>query len=354
MNDLDMDDAFDFKALSLDEPEERLQKSFESSFHINNDEGLQPQLNSAVEELIVPVITATPLPNSRANSNGPGAAVSSAGTPDQGPWAKRPSPSDLSPFQPGVTAQKLDAMAMDPNHVFKSAQTPFPFPFTAVPTLTSSDTQSAATSASEPRSNQGKSRIPDTDLTADHSGIGSSAKEEVEVPEWMQSDAELTSSLTWDQQQQILKDAATGPNFSSQDFSLGWGSSDLSTTVDSNALFGFSSYPTFESLPISATIAEEMYRQTSGQFANTLETTSTSLSYMKDAGGFAKYGSISGNQWLASSDPLSPNSSPLPPASKGVNIHQWQGWRTVPERHQDVELDFDEDLEIDSPKIKDD
>ena len=175
-------------------------------------------------------------------------------TPDNGPWAKLPSADagDINPYLPGVTAQKLDAMAMDPYHIFKSAppqagDSPFSIP-----------PPSSSTSSSQDQKDKDKDRKQDE--RADD------GDKKDKIPEWMLADPELkptTTDLGW---------TPTTTTTSQKDDELGWGDpgtfggfgysgADLSTTVDSNALFGFSSYPTYESLSFANAIAEEQHRK---------------------------------------------------------------------------------------------
>ncbi|KAF9347622.1 hypothetical protein BGX26_000906 [Mortierella sp. AD094] len=350
MDDFEMDEAFDFKALSLDEPEDRLRKTFEESFHVSTVQEQQQQVasSSAIPHSTHKSLTETSPAIPEIGSQ----STIATETPDNGPWAKIPSGSDANPFQPGITAEKLDAMAIDPNHVFKSAQTPDPFPFTVVPPAPSSemDSESSKTTASsDTSSTKGKNK-------AELSGSTSDQSDQDKIPEWMLADPELTPQPDWGP-----KDA-TGPGFTSQDFALDWSSSaDHSTTMDSNVLFGFSSYPTYESLPISNAIADEQYRRAMGAG---FESESDNASSSTLQGGFAKYGSSgTGNEANAQtfgyrgSIPGSftndhHTTGVAVAASSGTNSQQWQNWRSGSSHDQDLDLDLDIDALNDSPKIK--
>ncbi|KAG0000404.1 hypothetical protein BGZ65_004395 [Modicella reniformis] len=316
MNDHNMEEVFGFRTLSLDEPEERLQKTFEHSFHL-----------TPVQDQQVP-------PESAQSQTAESSTILTTTTPDNGPWAKLPSPNKIHPYQPGITAEKLDAMAMDANHVFKSAQTPFPSPFTVPPSSSGPPTESSA---------------PDTK----------------EIPNWMLEDPNLAHQIGWD-----ITDTS-GPAFTSRDFALDWGTnSGFSTTVDPNITFGFSSYPTYESLSISDVIAEEHYRRSAG-LGSPLDGSSSSASQ----GGFAKYGQMGSGegtgasflghmkvtdgsaatdqdfQWTsqgAAANPLSPPSLSL---STTNNQQQWQTWRSAVEQDQDHDLDLNA-LDNEGPEIQ--
>ncbi|KAG0239446.1 hypothetical protein B0O80DRAFT_499331 [Mortierella sp. GBAus27b] len=345
MNDHDMDETLDFNTLSLAEPEERLQRAFEHSLHLSpNQEDLQQestlsQLDRLLTETERPIGTLEQL-----DSSLPDAGETT--TPDNGPWAKLPSPSEIHPYQPGITAEILDAMAMDPNHVFKSA--PTPSPFTVPPS--SSDIPEQSSSAVRKDKDDG-------DATRDE------AKDE--IPAWMLEDPKLTLQIGWD-----VTDTS-GPNFTSKDFTLDWASSgDLSTTIDPTIMFGFSSYPTYESLSISNVIAEEHYRRSAGitpSYDDPSSPTSDS--------GFAKYGQMTSGEGAgalffgykpvanetaamdlgALRDNQDPKSTPASSSfsAEKQKQKQWQTWRTSPGHVEDLDLDLDLDpSEPESPKIK--
>ncbi|KAF9171181.1 hypothetical protein BGX21_001691 [Mortierella sp. AD011] len=352
MDDLEMDEAFDFKALSLDEPEDRLTRTFEQSFHVSTVQEQQQQQEHATSSSAIPYSTHESLTETNPTTPEIGSQSTIATeTPDNGPWAKIPSGSDASPFQPGITAEKLDAMAMDPNHVFKSAQAPDSFPFTVVPPVPSSEINSKsskATAGSNVSSTKGKSKMELSGSTSDQS-------DQDKIPEWMLADPELTPQPGWGP-----KDA-TGPSFTSQDFTLDWSSSgDHSTAMDPNVLFGFSSYPTYESLSISNAIADEQYRRVTGTGSesgsgNTFSSTSQ--------GGFAKYGSSASGDaadaqafgyrgFMSGSIPNNHHTTEAAATSSTTNSQQWQNWRSGSSSGQDLDLDLDIDALDESPKIK--
>ena len=369
MNDQDMDEAFDFKELTLDEPEERLQKVFEQSFHLSSQQAQEsavppppPPLSLALSEDSKQGVVVV--------ENTHGQKPETTATPDNGPWAKIPPPSDVHPFQPGVTAEKLDAMAMDSNHVFKSASAPFPFPFT-VPPSTTTTTTTTATTTTTTDATLGSSMDVSNVTTENADATRSVIKEN--IPEWMLEDPELVAQIGWD-----IKDTS-GPNFSSKDFTLDWAnSSDISTMIDSNIMFGFSSYPTYETLPISSAIAEEHYRRSTGDAFNHPVSPTTA------GDGFAKYGTGDGmgavffghksptNESLLTDPGIlwgepsttttvpsglfssSSSSSPASPTDK-LQHQQWQTWRSAPGPVRDLDLEADLDLDAsdtESPTIK--
>ncbi|KAF9431708.1 hypothetical protein BGZ76_011800 [Entomortierella beljakovae] len=327
MDDLDMDQAFDFKTLSLDDPDEQLRKTLEHSLNLDADQ--EPWQTSAIPHStneVQPYSAATVLPESEEQSP--------IEVPDNGPWARLPTGKEVHPFQPGVTAEKLDAMALNPNHMFKSAQTPFPY---SVPTPEAGPSGSKSTNQTNPVSAKGNEKT----------GQNNNQNEQDKIPEWMLEDPELVEQPQWS-----LKDT-TGPNFSSQDFALDWSSSgDLSTTIDSNVLFGFSSYPTYESLAISSTIAEEQHRRVTGSgFNNPTSPTSND-------GGFAKYVSSNASGLTNSTafgfKGLSSDSTTTDNQASGSvkpNALQWQNWRSAPSDHIDLDLDLD-DFDDDPSGIK--
>lgn len=350
MNDQDMEEALDFNTLSLDEPEERLQKVFEHAFHLN------PSQNQNPSELSIHASTLLLEEIAKQEATVEGRAGSSSEpketeTPDNGPWAKLPTPGKIHPFLPGITAEKFDAMAMDPNHVFKSAQTPLSFSFTTPPS-TSDTTSTAFTSeqgsvGSVARKGKTEDRVTNLEIRDD------------EIPEWMLEDPELVPQRGWN-----VTDTSDPP-FTSRDFTLDWGSSDdISTMVDSNIIFGISSYPTYESLPISSVITEEQYRRSTGLDPPADDPSSPT------SGGFAKYGQMGADALffgyqsetnvtgVADTGPLqdSQSAAPNPISSSSppkFDQQQWGTWRSAPGQVQDLDLDLDLDVsDAESPPFK--
>lgn len=229
-----MDEALDFSVLSLHSAEERLQMTFEQSLHIHENDNDNIDHEHLRQQLEC------------------GDATTEDNTESSGPWAKLPSTlAEMNPYQPGVNAQKLDAMAMDPNHVFKSSSISFPL--------------------TEP-----------TSPSKEDSGKASAADKEDQIPDWMLADPEMVPN--WMRNAQSTSAAAEAEV-------LDWSSSgpDLSTTVDANSLFGFSSHPTFESLAISKEIANELQRRQSEDECASGSTSTTSSTKMRE-GGFARFG----------------------------------------------------------------
>ncbi|KAF8986030.1 hypothetical protein BGZ46_010447 [Entomortierella lignicola] len=335
MNDLEMDEAFDFKALSLDEPEDRLTKAFEESFHVGINQ--EQQQKQTVSSSAIPHSARESLAETfPANSESGDETTSTTETPDNGPWAKIPTGSE-NPFQPGITAEKLDAMAIDPNHVFKSSQTPNPFPFTEIPQASTSKAGSefnGATRGTETSSFNEK-------IKAEPSGLPAQDDQD-KVPAWMLADPELTPQPGWGPRD------ATGPTFTSQDFTLDWSSNaDHSTAVDSNVLFGFSSYPTYESLSISNVIADEQYKR----IGNGFEASSSEL----EQGGFAKYGSQDTGGAQTFGYRGSTNDHQISATATNPSLtdsQQWQNWRSGPNQDHKIDFDLDFDALDESPKIK--
>ncbi|KAF9404238.1 hypothetical protein BGZ94_004277 [Podila epigama] len=285
-----MDDLLDFSALSLHSDEEKLQKSFEHSLQIHDRISTDVGPQSHEQE--------------REESTEAAATVDSD---NNTPWATLPSNlAELNPYQPGMDAQKLDAMALDPNHVFKSSTMSFPLREPSPPT------QAADTTESDKKES---------------------------IPEWMLADPEMTPNWT---------NTSTGSTTWNDSSTLNWSSSgpDLQTTVDSNALFGFPSYPTFENLPISNVIADEVHRRNTEE-AGISDSITTSLSTQKTReGGFARFGnSVRGDGTVAPSFKGVSNSDPLisdadqrqqqgsASGSLQANLQvgsgsAWQTWRT--------------------------
>ncbi|KAG0263328.1 hypothetical protein BG011_008957 [Mortierella polycephala] len=335
MDDQAMDEAFDFSALSVDEPEDRLQKTMERALHLDVK---QEQSNKQLGDL-----NSTMLQSREQDAES--VAMNTADTttmteaPDNGPWAKLPLTSEKSPFLPGITAQKLDAMAMDPKHTFRSAQTPYPFPF-SVP-ASSSASNSGSTNIAE------KSDT-DTSLSKGGESVEASENDKEKIPDWMLADPEMTPQPSgWS-----MTDTS-GPGYTSKDFSLDWSDGvDRSTTVDANAIFGFSSYPTFESLPISNVIAEEQHRRNMAEWGDP----SLSTSHLRD-GGFSRFGNTAhGDGHLTPSfGSRDPDSTPtaLPPTSISssalpmdrTDSQQWQNWRAGPTNDHDIDLEMEEEVD---------
>ncbi|KAF8929280.1 hypothetical protein BGZ58_009047 [Dissophora ornata] len=376
MNDHEMDVPFDFTAFTLDEPEERLQQAFEHSLHLDSNTDQHeyltsttaiPHPNTTAPTTSTPSATLTAGGASSSNGEASSAPLSPTQIPDNGAWAKLPSPSEVNPFQPGITAQKLDAMAMDPNHVFKSAQTPDPSPFPVPPpqpsaSLSSDMNMEASGSTSQPSSFKGKGKESDNPDSSTNDNKEEMEEEKGRISQWMLGDPKLTSQSSgseWD-----ITDAS-GPPFTSEDFTLvggDWASSDsFSTMVDSNIMFGFSSYPTYESLPISGAIAEEQHRramEAEAELSPVSEDPSTSFwsnsseSQMKE-GGFARY--VKNDQMLQWGSQGTATTTTSTALASNQQHQQWQNWRSVPELEHDLDLDLELDynaLDEGSPKIK--
>ncbi|KAF9192485.1 hypothetical protein BGZ51_005497 [Haplosporangium sp. Z 767] len=335
MDDQAMDEAFDFSALSVDEPEDRLQKTMERALHLDVK---QEQSNEQLGDLDSTMLQSQEQ-NAKSVAMNVADATTKAETPDNGPWAKLPSTSEKSPFLPGITAQKLDAMAMNPNHIFKSAQTPYPFPF-SVP-ASSSTPSSGSTSVT-------RKSESDTGLSKDVESVEVNGNDKEKIPDWMLADPEIKpQQLGWS-----ITDTS-GPEYTSKDFSLDWSDGvDRSTTVDANAIFGFSSYPTFESLPISNVIAEEQHRRNMAEWGDS----SLSTSHIRE-GGFARFGNaVHGDGHLTPSfGSRDPDSTPtaLSPTSTSSSAlstdrtgsRQWQNWRTEPTNDHDTDLEMEEEVD---------
>ncbi|KAF9920174.1 hypothetical protein FBU30_010041 [Linnemannia zychae] len=388
MNDHDMEEDFDFGGLTLGEfPRDQTTQSSDV-LHLTDslstatllDKNSTSQDQAGTHSQIGSTTIATDsTPNPTSSIASPTSLASSTSTlgptPDNGPWAKLPSESgEINPFLPGVTAQKLDAMAMDPYHVFKSAP----------PNSGYSIPQPATTSSSQKQQEQ------DQDENVQRQDVSSEDK----IPNWMLEDPELkpTTHLDW----------TTTTSFSPTHENDDWGSpgsfagiggfadnSNLSTTVDSNALFGFSSFPTYESLPIANAIAEEEYRKHTllaaseggyDPFSSYSTNNETSEASRTQEGGFARYGNMSRGdrehvltfgQNISSLDSGSTvnqdhdfvwDSKDHRTGLTGSQPHsQWQIWRpnNVPSSGATIQVldDLDEDLTEDifnegSPKIK--
>ncbi|KAK5809105.1 hypothetical protein F5H01DRAFT_382458 [Linnemannia elongata] len=396
MDDLDMEEEFDFGGLTLGEfprssishPTDVLHLSDSLSAASLSDQSSAAQALQAQQAQAVSTSNTTPLSAVTASGSGEGDEP----TPDNGPWAKLPSADagDINPYLPGVTAQKLDAMAMDPYHIFKSAppqsgDSPFSIP---------------PPSSSQDQKDKDKDRKQDA-RTDD--GI-----KKDKIPDWMLADPELkptTTDLGW---------TTTTTTTSQKDDGLGWGDpgtfggfgysgADLSTTVDSNALFGFSSYPTYESLSFANAIAEEQHRKhTILASGGTYDPFSSSSSNSSGAdgggqtrttreGGFARFGNTvrgdgqiapvfgrrpsssfgsgssgsgigggSGNEHGFTWDNKDQRKSPTAAAgSEQQGQAQWQTWRSrggptqgVPDLDQLMDEDDLEDDPFDEPQIK--
>lgn len=308
-----MEEDFDFGGLTLGEfPRSGTTQSVEVS-HLSDsllaatlsDQSSAAQAQQAQAQAQAQVsstnsssaVTAVTTPNSRGGEGG-----EEGTTPDNGPWAKLPSvgAEDFNPYLPGVTAQKLDAMAMDPHHVFKSAPSQSgDSPFSIPPP--SSTTQSQDQQQQKDKNNDRK-QDDKTDMNKD------------KIPDWMLADPELkptTTDIGWGTTTMALTS-------SQKDDSLGWGDpgmfggfgysgADLSTTVDSNALFGFSSYPTYENLSFANAIADEQHRKNTllasgGAYDDFSSPSSSSDGQTRTTreGGFARFGnSVRGDGQIA-------------------------------------------------------
>lgn len=402
MDDLDMEEDFDFGGLTLGEFP-RSTSNLTDVLHLSDSlsaaslsdqssvaQAQQAQQAQAVSTSNTTLSTTVTAPPS-GEQEGP--------TPDNGPWAKLPSANadDINPYLPGVTAQKLDAMAMDPYHIFKSAppqsgDSPFSIP---PPPSSSSSTLSS-------KNQKDKNKDRKQDERTDDGGTKD------KIPAWMLADPELkptTTDLGW-----VTTTTAT----SQKDDGLGWGDpgtfggfgysgADLSTTVDSNALFGFSSYPTYESLSFANAIAEEQHRKhtilASGGAYDPFSSCSSNLSGADGGGqtrttregGFARFGNtVRGDGQIAPVFGRRPSSS-LGSGSSGSGVDggsgnehgftwdnqdqrkslaavtgseqqgqaQWQAWRSsggptqgVPDLDQLMDEDDLEDDPFDEPQIK--
>ncbi|GJJ74293.1 hypothetical protein EMPS_06651 [Entomortierella parvispora] len=271
-----MDETFDFSELSLEEPGDQMAGLIEQSLQLNEPHSAIPSYSSEEREqqqndlFKIEEQTAS-------GTGGPGDTIV-----DNGPWAKIPPSSSriVDPYQPGITAQKLDAMAADPHHVFRSSQTPFPFPFTVPPSppLNASPTTAAngVTSGSS---------VPPTPSTSTSSSRGATLSKDSQsdekdlandkIPAWMLEDPKLVPNWT--------PTTVTHDQTADED----WASlQDRSTTVDSAALFGFTSFPSYESLSIANAISEEQHRRQSNDDGDQ----DNLLPEAEPAGGFARYG----------------------------------------------------------------
>ncbi|KAF9147108.1 hypothetical protein BG015_011308 [Linnemannia schmuckeri] len=393
MEDFDMEEDFDFGSLTLGESPRSsispstevldLSDSLSATTLSDQSSAVQAQQAQAQTSNTNPT---TALTTATTTISGEGERGGEEGaTPDNGPWAKLPSSGagDINPYLPGVTAQKLDAMAMDPHHVFKSAPPHSgDLPFSIPPPSSSS----SSSSREQQQKDKDKNRIQD-EKTDD----GKKDK----IPDWMLADPEFkpTTDFDW---------ITTTMTTSQKDDSLGWGDpgtfggfgysgADLSTTVDSNALFGFSSYPTYETLSFANAIAEEQHRKhtilASGGAYDPFSSSSSSSGGGEQTrttreGGFARFGNtVRGDGQIAPVFGRRPSSS-LTSGSSGSgtdvgssNDHgftwdkqdqrksltagseqrhkpQWQTWRTsgsTPQGVPDLDQLMDEDLEEDDP-----
>ncbi|KAG0029890.1 hypothetical protein BGZ81_003327 [Podila clonocystis] len=298
-----MDEALDFSVLSLHSAEERLQLTFEPSLHIRENDNIHihEQLHQQLEH----------------------AHATAEDNTDSGPWAKLPSAlAEMNPYQPGVNAQKLDAMAMDPNHVFKSSSISFPLtePVTTSPSKEDSD------------------KAPGAD-------------KEDQIPDWMLADPDMVPN--W-----MRNSHSTSATESEV---LNWSSSglDLSTTVDANSLFGFSSHPTFETLAISDVIASELQRRQSedeSTSGSTSTSTSTSASKTRE-GGFARFDNKSQRDGaiaptFGSSEVRRDSASGQGFVTGGERSTPWQtgngnSWRTWRTNNAPMEVEVDVEDEYD-------
>ncbi|KAG0270831.1 hypothetical protein BGZ95_001442, partial [Linnemannia exigua] len=415
MDDLDMEEDFDFGNLTLGEFPQGSTPQSSEVLHLSDslsaatlsDQQAQEQVQAAstTSTASSTSITTVTTPTSEREP-----------TPDNGPWAKLPSTSgEINPYLPGVTAQKLDAMAMDPHHIFKSAP--------PQSSSSSSFSYSIPPADSQAQQQQQRKSQKDKDTTQD-GDEGSGGKDK--IPDWMLADPELkpTTHLGWGTTTTSIATTNTSQN---DDDSLGWGDAgifgspgysgaDLSTTVDSNALFGFSSYPTYESLSIANAIAEEQHRKhtilaSGGTYDPFSSSSSSSFGEGGHArtreGGFARFGNtVRGDGQIAPVFGRRPSlvSSSSSGSGSGVTTmttttttttatndehgftwdnkdqrkrltdsqnqeqqHQWQTWRSnaLPQQsgqgqqHLDLDQSMDEDLEEDddpfdelSPQIK--
>ncbi|KAK3841250.1 MAG: hypothetical protein J3R72DRAFT_157559 [Linnemannia gamsii] len=300
MDDLDMDEDFDFGNLTLGEfPRDSTSQSSEVLHLSDSLSAATLSDQQAQAQAQTQAVSATSTGSSTSITTVTTPTSEGEPTPDNGPWAKLPSASEeINPYLPGVTAQKLDAMAMDPHHVFKSAP----------PQSSSSSSFSISIPPEDSQAQQHQQRKSQKDKDATQDGDdGSSGKDT--IPAWMLADPELkpTTHLGWTTTTTTTTTTGTSQD---EDNSLGWGDvgifgasgysgADLSTTVDSNAIFGFSSYPTYESLSIANAIAEEQHRKhtilASGGTYDPFSSSSSSSSgegghsRMKE-GGFARFG----------------------------------------------------------------
>ncbi|KAG9062703.1 hypothetical protein KI688_005009 [Linnemannia hyalina] len=257
MDDLDMEEDFDFGGLTLGEfprsstshSTEVLHLSDSLSAATLSDQSSAAQAQQAQQAQAVSTSSTTPSTTVTAPPSGEREGL----TPDNGPWAKLPSvdAGDINPYLPGVTPQKLDAMAMDPYHIFKSAppqsgDSPFSIP----------PPSSSSASLSQDQKDKDKSRKQDK--RTDDGG------KKDKIPDWMLADPELKPTATdlgWSTTTTSQKDDGLGWGDPGTFGGFGYSGADLSTTVDSNALFGFSSYPTYETLSFANAIAEEQHRK---------------------------------------------------------------------------------------------
>ncbi|CAO3572586.1 unnamed protein product [Mortierella alpina] len=312
MDDLNMDEDFDFAGLSIEEPEERLQSMFERSFTLKCTCSVRHYCNPTRADV-----------GSDARQRTLGKTTFDQRDKSIPSWGN---------------GAETRCYGFGPQPCIQILPNPVPLPV------------------------HGPTRIrqcgPTQDDRRQGQGDGKTRREGEKIPEWMLKDPNMESVPTWSQ-----KDASA-PGFSSNDFALDWSSStDLSTAVDSNALFGFSSFPTYETLPISNVIAEEQQRrmnetETGSGTDNTSSTSSSSTTTSEEVlgSGFAKYGSadqastpmfgerqqgrmVGGDTAHQSSAPGMASSST--PSANISKTSEWQDWRSIPQRNQDIEIDRD-------------
>jgi len=305
-----MDETFDFSELSLEEPGDRMAGLIEQSLQLNEPQSAIPSYSSDQQQQQSNLLKLEQQSGSTTNSTGETIV-------DNGPWATLPSSSRLvDPYQPGITAQKLDAMAADPNHIFKSNQTPSPFPFSVPPSPPSSTgaatraSTTTSTSFAPSVSSVSQAKTVNKDIHSDEKDLTND-----KIPAWMLEDPELVPSWT----------LATASHDQAADED--WASlPDRSTTVDGSALFGFTSYPSYESLPIANAISEEQYRRQRNDDGHD----SDLLPQTEPAGGFAHYGEQSPAGLLGQEDSLFAGAKQqFTGESTSSSLSHLQEWRTA-------------------------
>ncbi|KAG0042845.1 hypothetical protein BGZ83_012117 [Gryganskiella cystojenkinii] len=331
-----MDETFDFSAMSLEEPGDRMAGMFDQSLQLQDPQSSIPSLTFPNKSLQPQQVSIeSPMPSTTCNANPDTAATTMT---DNGPWAKIPEPNNnTNPFQPGVTAQRLDAMAADPNHVFKSAQTPAPFPFTVPSSPPVAPTSPPATTKSSHLSSIKGNDIQDKQQ---HQFNQNKNKGDEQIPAWMLEEPELVPN--W------VSTSATATTELARELDQDWSTlPDRSTTVDAASLFGFTSFPSYESLPIANSIAEEHNRrqlleyqkEQEDQYNTTDDHQSAASSSLFGAtGGFARYGDQGPFQFGATQ----PSSIPMAEALSHQSQQQHQ-WRQVPNSSSIMDVDDDED-----------
>ncbi|KAG0267904.1 hypothetical protein DFQ27_007981 [Actinomortierella ambigua] len=241
-----MDAAFDFDSLSLDSPETKLGKALDRVHIVSGS----PSQDGGL------LLTQPPTP--RAGEALPqGQKAGEVETPRA---ADQASPTQIDPYLPGVNAELLDAMAINPSHVFKSQQS-----VAMAPEATSvqTDAEGAEDAMEHLAGPAGTIPIPFSPLQMSRVSLPlESTMGDITTTDKAKAAHSMADGWTGDPSWLLPPSPPTSALFEWAD------APDTLTTIDPNARFGFSSTLSYENLPSGRVIGQQLLRRDEEQAIN--------------------------------------------------------------------------------------